>query len=302
MDLERLNLNLLVPLAKLLHTRNVTRAGEQLNLSQSAMSAILSRLRTAFADPLLIKSGREMILTPYAEGLIGPLEQILADIDRVLTLRPGFDPLIDGRSFTIIASDYSTLFLLRPLLEQLQSEAPLVTLDIQPLRDDYADQIKSDQADLLVVSEQLCAEFLPGFPRRTMFRDRFVAAGWAENESLTDQITLEDFRMLRFVQYVTGQRLNLADAALDELGVIRQIEVRTESQLLVPLLLTRTPLVALIPQRLGEAVRDLAQLRLVDPPVSLPAISDACTWHPRRSEDPGHAWLLRRLSDLAAGL
>lgn len=302
MDLARLNLNLLVPLATLLDTRNVTRAGHQLNLSQSAMSAILARLRTAFADPLLVKSGREMTLTPYAETLVGPVHQILADIDRMLTQRPGFDPRMDGRTFTIIASDYSALFLVRPLLEKLASEAPATSLEVHPLQDDYADRIKSDGADLLVVSEQLSDQHLPDFPRRTMFRDRFVAVAWTGNEALTDATTLEDFRMLRFAQYVTGQRLNLADKALDDLGVVRQVEVRTTSQLLVPFLLTGTPLVALVPERLARATREIAQLRIVEPPVPLPIISDVCTWHPRRSGDPGHQWLVRRLGELASSL
>jgi DNA-binding transcriptional LysR family regulator len=114
--------------------------------------------------------------------------------------------------------------------------------------------------------------------------------------------TLEDFRLLRFAQYVTGQRLNLADKALDDLGVVRQVEVRTTSQLLVPFLLTGTPLVALIPERLAQLTRDLTQLRYVTPPVPLPTITDACTWHPRRASDPGHQWLVRRLSELAASL
>ncbi len=302
MDLSRMNLNLLVPLAVLLQTRNVTKAGQRLNLSQSSMSATLARLRTAFDDPLLVKTGRDMTLTPYAESLIEPVQRILSDIETVMTHRPGFDPAMDGRTFTVVASDYSTLFLLRPLLERLQAEAPNVVLDVHPLQDDSAERIKNDTADLLVVSEQLAAQHLPDYPRRTMFRDRFVVAAWEANTSLTDSTTLEDFRLMRFAQYVTGHRLNLADKALDDLGVVRQVEVRTASQLLVPFLLTRTPLVALIPERLASATRDVAELRYIDPPVPLPAISDACAWHPRRSGDPGHQWLVRRLSDLAASL
>jgi LysR family transcriptional regulator, nod-box dependent transcriptional activator len=301
-DLSRVNLNLLVPLATLLQMRNVTKAGQQLNLSQSSMSAILARLRTTLDDPLLVKSGRDLTLTPYAESLIEPVQQILADVERVLAHRPGFDPSIDGRTFTVVASDYSTLFVIRPLLEQLEREAPNVALEVHPLQDDYRDHIKDDTADLLVVSEQLLSQHLPDYPRRTMFRDRFVVAAWEGNSSLSTDLTLEDFRLLRFAQYVTGQRLNLADRALDDLGVVRQVEVRTTSQLLVPFLLTRTPLVALIPERLAQLTRDLAELRYVPPPVPLPAISDACTWHPRRSGDPGHQWLVRRLSELAVSL
>ena len=300
MDLSRVNLNLLVPLATLLQTRNVTKAGQQLNLSQSSMSATLARLRSTLDDQLLVKSGRELTLTPYAESLVEPVQRILAEIERIIAQRPGFDPAIDGRTFTVVASDYSTLFLLRPLLEQLEAEAPHVALDIHPLQDDFADRVKADTVDLVVVSEQLLVAHLPEYPRRTMFPDHFVVAAWKGNSSLPELPTAEDFRFLRFVQYVTGQRLNLADQALDDLGVVRQVEVRTTSQLLVPFLLTRTPLVGLIPERLARSTRDLAELRYVEPPIPLPTISDACAWHPRRAADPGHQWLVRRLSDLAA--
>ena len=301
-ELERVNLNLLVPLSVLLETRNVTRAGEQLHLSQSATSAILSRLRTALGDPLLVKSGREMTLTPYAEQLVGPLAVVLSDIDHLFTHRPRFNPETDRRNFKLIASDYSALFLVRPLLEVLATEAPEVTVEVHPLLDDYADQVRHDAADLLVVSEQLCSEHLPEFPRRAMFRDTFVLAAWEGNEAVQDGVTVEDFRLLRFVQYVTGQRLNLADRALDELGVVRQVEVRTTSQLVVPWLLTGTPLVALIPSRLADLARRDARLRVLQPPVALPVISVACTWHPRRSQDGAHSWLLDRLTAVAAHL
>lgn len=299
---EQMNLNLLVPLATLLRTRNVTRAGQELHLSQSAMSAILARLRTAFGDPLLVKAGREMALTPYAESLVEPVDAILVQIDRMLTQRPGFDPSADGRTFTFVASDYSALFLLRPLLEQLQVEAPGVSFDIRPLHDRFADAVRSDEVDLLVVSEQLCTASLVDFPRKVMYRDEFVLAAWAGSGLFSTPPALSDMALMRFVQYVTGQRLNLADQALDELNVFRQVEMRTASQVVVPFMLTGTPLVALIPRRLAELTKDAAQLVIADPPVRLPGISDACTWHPRRSEDPAHQWLVRRLSALARNL
>jgi DNA-binding transcriptional LysR family regulator len=302
LELDRINLNLLVPLAVLLETRNVTRAGKRLHLTQSATSAILARLRSALGDELLVKSGREMVLTPYAEGLVQPLAHILGDIDTMMRRRPSFDPLEDRKAFTLIASDYSTLFIIRPLLEQLASEAPHVSVDVQPLQDDYADRINADEADLLIVSEQLCSQYLPDFPRRALFHDRFVLAAWDGNKAIEPPIRIDELRLLRFVQYVHGQRLNLADKALDDLGVVRQVEVRTASQLLVPFLLTGTPLVALIPDRLAQAAKAVAELQIIELPVSMPAINDACTWHPRRSGDPAHHWLVERLTELAVSL
>ena len=69
MDLHLFDLNLLVALDALLTERNVTRAGNRLNLSQSAMSGALARLRHYFRDELLVPVGRQMVLTPVAEGL-----------------------------------------------------------------------------------------------------------------------------------------------------------------------------------------------------------------------------------------
>jgi LysR family nod box-dependent transcriptional activator len=70
MDLHLFDLNLLVALDALLTERNVTRAGKRLNLSQSAMSGALARLRHCFHDELLVPVERQMALTSVAEGLV----------------------------------------------------------------------------------------------------------------------------------------------------------------------------------------------------------------------------------------
>ncbi len=73
MHFKRFDLNLLVALDALLQGKNVTKASEQLFVSQPTMSGALQRLRERFNDPLLIRVGREMELTPKAKL---PLERI----------------------------------------------------------------------------------------------------------------------------------------------------------------------------------------------------------------------------------
>ena len=65
-NLRMVDLNLLTSLDALLEHRSVTRAGEQLGLSQPAMSRALQRLRALFDDPLLVKTGRVMTPTRLA--------------------------------------------------------------------------------------------------------------------------------------------------------------------------------------------------------------------------------------------
>lgn len=73
MRFHELDLNLLVALDALLTHRNVTRAAEQLNLSQSALSGALARLREHFDDELVVQIGRRMEPTPLARTLAEPL-------------------------------------------------------------------------------------------------------------------------------------------------------------------------------------------------------------------------------------
>jgi DNA-binding transcriptional LysR family regulator len=64
-----LDLNLLAALDALLAERSITNAARTLGLSPSAMSRTLTRLRAATGDPLLVRAGRDTVLTPHAEAL-----------------------------------------------------------------------------------------------------------------------------------------------------------------------------------------------------------------------------------------
>ena len=80
MKLAAVDLNLLVALKALLGERHVTRAARQLGLSQSATSHALARLRELYGDPLLVRSGRTLELTPRAVALLPQIERGLGEL------------------------------------------------------------------------------------------------------------------------------------------------------------------------------------------------------------------------------
>ncbi|KOG87506.1 LysR family transcriptional regulator, partial [Streptomyces varsoviensis] len=57
-------MNLLPALDALLRESSVTGAAAEMNVSASAMSRTLGRLRRVVGDPLLVPSGRSLVLTP----------------------------------------------------------------------------------------------------------------------------------------------------------------------------------------------------------------------------------------------
>ena len=105
MQLNRFDLNLLIALDALLREKNVTRAAERVFVSQPAMSAALHKLREYFNDPLLVRVGREMELTPRGDSLVEPVREALLRIQVMLGTQPTFDPKTARREFTVIMSE-----------------------------------------------------------------------------------------------------------------------------------------------------------------------------------------------------
>src|SRR5689334_19433821 len=75
--ISAIDLNLVVHLHALLAERHVTRAARRVGITQSAMSRSLAKLRAVLGDPLLVRAGRGLALTPRAQGLVDPLGRAL---------------------------------------------------------------------------------------------------------------------------------------------------------------------------------------------------------------------------------
>jgi DNA-binding transcriptional LysR family regulator len=97
---------LLIALDVLIAEASVTKAAERLNMSQSAMSYALKRLRIILDDDILIRTSREMEVTPYARQISDRVHQILTEIESTLLSKEIFNPATAQESFRIAASDY----------------------------------------------------------------------------------------------------------------------------------------------------------------------------------------------------
>jgi LysR family nod box-dependent transcriptional activator len=303
LNLRKVDLNLLVVLDALLAERNVSRAGRRIELSQSAMSAALARLRLVFRDPLLVRSGRNLALTHGAEELIIPIREILSRVEQTISERPQFNPRTDSRTFSISASDYATLVLLVPFVRRLVVEAPKVRIDILPRFRDVAHILKTGQADMAIEPRELFAD--NKFPSQLLFSDRWLCAADAKNPHVrNNRLTMKQYQRLPHLVYSIGtdRQLNLADQHIGRLGIRRRIDVTVESFLLVPFLLEGTQMISLMLERATRRLAGVTNVRTFRPPLKLPDIHEVLIWHPRHSTDPGHRWLRERLRAIASEL
>jgi LysR family nod box-dependent transcriptional activator len=301
--LRRTDLNLLLPLDALLEHRHVSRAAESVGIGQPAMSAALGRLRRMFGDPLLVRNGRVHELTPLAQSLVEPVHAALTSLEQVLATQPHFDAAVDARDFTVVASDYVTLILLRPLLERLYAEAPRVAVNVIPVGLATELELERAQVDLVIMPRELS----PGmrrFPHRTLFTDHYVAAVWNQNREVTgDSIDREQLERLRYVQYnpASGGPAYI-DRRLAELGIEPNVALSTLSFTLVPFLLPGTSLFAFVHERLVRTAALRRELKILQAPLSLEPITETMYWHPVLHNDPAHHWLRECITTLATNL
>jgi DNA-binding transcriptional LysR family regulator len=292
------DLNLLVALDALLQERNVTRAGRRVGLSQPAMSAALSRLRRIFGDELLVRVKREYHLSPLGRELADPLRSLVTQMEEMLERRAAFDPATEHRAFTIGASDYATWLLLHPLLQELNARAPNVTLHVYPLQPDLSSMLEPGGVDVLI----LPIRDLVDYPCEPLFPEKWLCAVCETNTQVGDELTKELFQDLPHLGYVIGNQAvpSLAERHLDEIGVVRSVEVTTESFIVAPFLVRRTRYITTLPGRLAHRLADAAGVRILDCPYEIPGFVEAAYWNPINTSDPGHWWFRKILREVAA--
>ena len=136
--MDTIDIRLLAVFDQIYRTRSVSAAAEALGLGQPAVSVALAKLRHHFDNPLFVRTSNGMEPTPFSDGLVQPVREVLGALDNVLAYRSEFDPASSRRRFRICMTDISQLVLLPRLWESLRIEAPGISIETLPMLDDMA--------------------------------------------------------------------------------------------------------------------------------------------------------------------
>jgi DNA-binding transcriptional LysR family regulator len=292
------DLNLLVTLDVLLTEGSVAGAARRLKLSPSAMSRALARLRAATGDPLLVRAGRDLVLTPRAQELREQAGRLVQDAGRMLRPADDVDPASIAHMFALRVTDGFVENYGPALLARLERDAPGVRLrfvqkvnkDSGPLREGLID------LEIGVIGE----ETGPEIRTRALFRDRFVGAVRADHPLAAGDVTPARFAACRHVSVSRrGRERGAIDAALAPLGLERPVAVLVGSFATALALARASDLVACVPERHTARLRD--GMHTFEIPVATPPLTVSMLWHPRMEADPAHRWLRRWVYEICAG-
>src|SRR5690606_11800019 len=122
-----LPLNLITVFEAVALERNVTRAAQRLNMSQSAVSHSLRRLRDVIGDELFIRKSRGVEPTTRAIELVGVVAPLLAQLRS--SLEPAaFYPATSEHGFRVFLSDYAAPLFFGELTSRLIESGPTLGL------------------------------------------------------------------------------------------------------------------------------------------------------------------------------
>jgi len=299
MRFKNLDLNLLVALDALLTEESVSRAAEKMNLSQSAMSAALRRMRAYFEDDLFVTVGRQTKPTALALELAEPVRRVLKEVNTDIISREPFNPSTSLRSIDIAASDYVTRVVLARFLPYLKQKAPHLRLDIWPITGSTTlTSFANGEIDLLITVE---AVLNPDLPMQEIFTEDFVAISWSDNEDIGDTLTLADFARLGHVAVRLGayRATPIDEQYVLQAGINRRIEITVGAFDLIPELVVGTPRIAMLQRRLAEHYAQTLPIRIMELPFAFNPIMVAMQWHRHNTTDPAQSWFRDTLTKWA---
>lgn len=292
------DMNLLPALDALLRAGSVAGAADELNVSPSAMSRTLGRLRRVVGDPLLVPSGRGLTLTPRAHEMQPRVQAALASA--VAALRPPREVELARlkREFRIRTNDGIAMSLGAPLLELVAREAPGVRLRLLPEGDE-------DPADLRTHVDLDVGELpdpLPHDVRSSALREhRYVAVARSEAEFARGPLTPRRFAGLPHITVTRrGRTYSVVDERLAELGLRRDVLATAPTYGAACFFALRTDALALVPSEVATEAARVMPLAVLEIPLELPVATTGLAWHVRLDTDPAHRWLRGALARVAA--
>jgi DNA-binding transcriptional LysR family regulator len=296
MNIRNINLNLLITLDALLTERHVSRAADKVFITQPAMSNSLTQLRELFNDQLLVRSGKNMELTPLAIEIAPKIKNILQQIEDTVIHPTVFDPKTAKREFKIGMSDYGEFVLLPALAEKLAKLAPNISLRIihMNMLNDTA-IFTEGKLDLGI---GIAAFDSPAIRFEKLFSEDAICAARSDHPTIK-KLTAKNYLAAKHLAIAYETSTTITDTTLKESGSARDTVLKVPHILVAMHVLANTPLIATVPKRVALTLQQPLKLAVHKPPFTIPSVTVSQAWHKRFDDDAGHKWLRNLIKEIA---
>jgi DNA-binding transcriptional LysR family regulator len=291
MRAQKLDLNLLPIAYMLFEKRSVSRAAEQLGMSQPAVSRALKRMREMLGDPLFVKSRRGVEPTAKALILVSCAREVLSKLEMGLFAPPQFNPATYDGKFSISTTEAAEFWLWPEIFSRLRELAPHATYRLLRLANsNIPRELETGGIDLTL-------GFFPSFHGSNLFqqgvlRVRPICLLRADHPIRGKKLTIRQFLGLEHIVVEAIGRNFMVDHALAEKKIQRKIVLVTSGYACLVPILSASDLVVTVPWGLGKRLAATSpNLRVIEPPISIPPVLVAQYWHRKYHNDVRNQWL-----------
>jgi len=293
-NLSRVDLNLFVVFDAIYREGNLTRAAQQLHLSQPAVSHALARLRERFDDPLFERAGKGMAPTPLAKAIVQRVRSALQDLESTLGEGLAFEPAEASRVFTLAARDVMEFTALPPLMVHLQKTAPNIQLrSLRVPRRDMIHQLSRGQIDfaadvLLPVNSDI--------EHQPLGCEHLAVAMRCDHKLAGQKLTMEHYAKARHILVSSrNEGPGVEDFALSRLGLNREISLRCQNYYAALQVAKETDLLVTLPLSYARQMEQAGGIRITPLPLETPAVEVHLYWHRKANRDPALMWLKQQM-------
>ncbi|MEE3000743.1 MAG: LysR family transcriptional regulator [Pseudomonadota bacterium] len=273
--------------------QSVTRASERLNLTQSAVSHGLEKLRKIIEDPLFVRSGRGITATYVAEQMVEDVRGLLRDM-RSLSEPRGFNLEAVVGEFVIAANDMLWPLLLSDLFTAITAKAPNLDLRIVNAGPDVTKSLREGRVDLVLTP------IIPEggeFKQQKLFKDEFVC--FFDPEITKSPKTLDDYLLRQHARIVFSSiETNPIDQLLSSMGKNRRVSLQVPSFAGLPELMKGTELLAILPSSIKNSI--MSDFDIGPSPIKVDDLEVYQIWHSRDDDSPLHEWVRSFIKKIAS--
>jgi len=271
-----------------LNESSISKAAERLEVTQSAVSHTLDKLRITLGDPLFVRSGRKIAPTERAIALREPVQKILDEL-KGLTDQRLFDPTIGQLDYVIAANDYQRDLIFPNLLEALGNENVEIYTRFIPSGLPAANMLRQD-----------CCQFLitpyppegPDIYQVRLFEDKIVC--FYDKNMRKPPETLQEFLESELIDVRFEDNQSALNSLSDSTGKkFQKPKVSVPNFNAVYLFLKNSKMLSVelsLMSKLGYQ-----GLQYADLPFNSRHITMYLVWHRRNHTDPVHRWFRERI-------
>jgi DNA-binding transcriptional LysR family regulator len=301
-NFRTLDLNLLRVFDEVMAERNLTRAAQNLAMTQPAVSNALRRLRDALGDDLVVRAGygveptaQALAIWPAVRDALGGLRQALA---------PGsFDPATSVASYVLAMADATAAQLIPPLIGSIEEQAPGVSLRVLPLTTrDPRGLLESSEVDAAIgyfpvamadITQRIMQEATPasvGYER--LYDGHYVCVMRRDHPLSRGELTLDDYCAAHHLLVsFSGRPFGFVDQALAAIKRRRRIVVTVNQFFTAGKVVAGSDLLTVLPEHFvaSTGIADALAIRRL--PFEVPTVHVDMLWHRRAQQRADHAWL-----------